>query len=70
MEKFVDTTDWPKCGTVQIARGKYFTAEIADNQYDAVRISDERRGRFVYDLYENNHLFLSGVNPIFLEFLS
>lgn len=70
MEKFVDTTDWPKCGIVQIARGKYYTPEIAGNQFDAVRINDERRGRYVYDLYRDDSLFLTGVNPIFLEFLS
>lgn len=70
MEKFVDTTDWPKCGTVQIARGKYYTPEIAGNQFDAIRINDERRGRYVYDLYQDDSLFLTGVSPLFLEFLS
>lgn len=69
MEKFTDTLEWPLTGTVRIVRGKYYHAAIADRQYKAIRFLDRSSGRYYYDLYYNDEIFLTRVNPLFLDFL-
>lgn len=68
MEKFVDTTEWPKTASARIARGKYFDESKKAMVFNAVRVINKRKGRYVYDLYLNNSLYLANVNPLFLEF--
>lgn len=68
MEKFIDTTDWPKTASVRIARGKYYDESRKNMVFHAVRINNRRKGRFVYDLYVDDSLYLANVNPLFLEF--
>jgi hypothetical protein len=68
MEKFVDTTEWPKTASARIARGKYFDESKKAMVFNAVRVINKRKGRYVYDLYLNNSLYQANVNPLFLEF--
>jgi len=69
MEKFADTLEWPLTGKVRIARGKYFHKAIADREYKAVRQFDRSAGRYYYDLYYDEEIFLTRVNPLFLDFI-
>lgn len=69
MEKYSDTLEWPLTGKVKIVRGKYYHKSLADREYKAIRFLDRSAGRYYYDLYFNDEIFLTRVNPLFLEFL-
>ena len=69
MEKFADTLEFPLTGKVRIVRGKYYHKSLADREYKAIRFFDRASGRYYYDLYYSEELFLTRVNPLFLEFL-
>jgi hypothetical protein len=69
MEKFTDTLEWPLTGTVKISRGKYYHESLSHRQYKAIRFHDRSSGRYYYDLYFNDEIFLTRVNPLFLDFL-
>lgn len=66
-EKFIDTTDWPKTAKARITRGKFFQESKKHLVFDAVRVENKRKGRFEYDLYLNDDIYMAGVNPLFLD---
>ena len=68
MNHHTDTLEWPLTAVVKIARGKYFNENVVKKKFKAVRFTDLRTGRYFYDLYEKDELFLTRVNPLFLDF--
>jgi hypothetical protein len=69
MEHVADTLEWPMAGNVRIARGRYYNETLANREFWAIRLLDRRSGRYYYDLYFKDELFLTRVNPLFLEFI-
>lgn len=69
MEKQADTLEWPLTAKARIARGKFYNKDKADEVYSAVRFTDRKTGRYFYDLYINDEIYLTRVNPLFLEFV-
>jgi hypothetical protein len=68
-ERFLDSHEWPTFARVRIARGKHYDDQVGRLVFIAVRMADSKKGRFVYDLYIKDNLYLQGVNPLFLDFL-
>ncbi|MFW5656609.1 MAG: hypothetical protein ACOC31_01495 [Bacteroidota bacterium] len=68
MERFVDITDWPKTAKAKITRGKFLNDTNKHLIFDVVRVTNRRKGRFEYDLFLGDDLYLAGVNPLFLDF--
>ena len=69
MEKNTEIIEWPLTAKVLLVRGKYYHEALADKIFQAVRFLDRSSGRYFYDLYYNDELFLTRVNPLFLDFI-
>ena len=70
MKKLTDILEWPLVADAKIVRGKYYNNLVVEKVFRAERFTDRKSGRYFYDLYLNNEIYLTRVNPLFLDFIN
>ena len=69
MRNLTDIVDCPLTAKACIARGRFYKDELANKIFIATRFLDRKTGRYFYDLYKDDELYLTKVNPLFLDFI-